>query len=215
MIKFFAAFVILCLNTYVYWYMGSEEVVPPRSHFADFPDQFGDWRCYNRETMDDAILANLRVTDYISCAFINSKKKDYAHLYIGYHERQTRDRESGRAAVIHPPEHCLPGSGWSVIDSQIVSIDGGTGGEAKRFVIAKGSGRSLVYFWYQSRGHVIARNFEKIMWMFLDRARRGRTDGSLVRFTIPVHHGDIETAEANFRDLVSYVTPLLPDYVPN
>jgi EpsI family protein len=215
MFKFLAAFIILCLNAYVYWYMGSEEVLPPRSQFAEFPDQFGDWRCVNRETMDEATVANLRVTDYISCAYVNSEKEDFTHLYIGYHQRQTRDRESGRAAVIHPPEHCLPGSGWDVIDSEIVPIDVGAGGEAKRFVIAKGNNRSLVYFWYHSRGHVIARNYQKIMWMFLDRARRGRTDGSLVRFTIPIRNGDFETAEAHFQEMAKAVTPLLSDYVPD
>jgi len=219
MVKFLAAFVILSLNTYVYWYLGSEEVIPQRSQFAEFPDRLGDWRCTNREIMDEAILKNLTVTDYISCSFVNSKIGDYTHLYIGYHERQTRDRESGRASVIHPPEHCLPGSGWDVIDSQIVPIEigggGGGSGEAKRFLIAKGNERALVYFWYHSRGHVIARSHEKIIWMFLDRARHGRTDGSLVRFTVPVRHGDIEAAEANFQEFASAVTPLLDDYVPN
>ena len=215
MFKFIAAFIILGLNGYVYWYMGSEEILPPRSQFAEFPNQFGDWRCLNRETMDDAILANLRVTDYISCAYINSEKEAFTHLYIGYHERQTRDRESGRAAVIHPPEHCLPGSGWDVIDSEIIPIDVGPGGEAKRFVIAKGNDRSLVYFWYHSRGHVIARNYQKIMWMFLDRARFGRTDGSLVRFTVPIEFGDEEAAEATFQEFARLVTPELTEFVPN
>jgi len=217
MFKFAAAFVVLGLNAYVYWYMGSDEVIPPRAEFSQFPDQFGDWRCYNRETMDEEIIANLSVTDYLSCVFIDSKKGVSAHLYIGYHERQTRDRKSGRAAVIHPPEHCLPGSGWDVIDSKIVPISVGRedGGEAKRFVIAKGNQRSLVYFWYHSRGHIIARNYEKIMWMFLDRARRGRTDGSLVRFTVPIQHGDVESAEASFQALAASVTPLLSDFIPN
>ncbi len=215
MIKFLAAFVILSLNTYVYWYMGSEEVIPPRSQFSEFPDQLGDWRCYNREMMKDEILANLQVTDYISCAFVNAEKKTFTHLYIGYHESQTRDRNSGRAAVIHPPEHCLPGSGWDVIDSRVVPIDVGSGGEAKRFVIAKGNQRALVYFWYHSRGHVIARGYQKILWMFLDRATRSRSDGSLVRFTIPIQHDDIESAEASFRALASAVTPLLSAYVPD
>ena len=215
MFKFFAAFAILSLNTYVYWYMGSKEVVPPRSQFAALPDQFGDWRCYNRETMDEKILENLNVTDYISCAYFNPEGTDFTHLYIGYHERQTRDRQSGKASAIHPPEHCLPGSGWDVIDSKIVRIDVGPGGEAKRFVIAKGNERSLVYFWYHSRGRMIARNYQKIMWVFLDRARYGRSDGSLVRFTIPVRHGNIEVAEANFQQLASAVIPLLPDYIPD
>jgi len=215
MFKFAAAFVILSLNAYVYWFMGSDEVLPPRSAFAEFPNDLGDWRCTDRETMDDKTLATLMVTDYISCAYIDSQREKVTHLYIGYHERQTRDRESGKATAIHPPEHCLPGSGWDIIDSQIVPIDVGPGGEAKRFVIAKGNERALVYFWYHSRGHVIARNHEKIMWMFVDRARRGRTDGSLVRFTIPIRNGDIETAEAQFRELANAAAPHLPDYVPN
>lgn len=214
-IKFLVAFAILGLNTYVYWYMGSEEVTPPRREFSEFPDQFGEWTCYKRETMERAVLLNLMVTDYISCTFINSLGTDAAGLYIGYHERQTRDRESGRAAVIHPPEHCLPGAGWDVVDSKIVPLNLGSGGEAKRFVIAKGNERSLVYFWYHSRGHVIARSYQKILWLFLDRARYGRTDGSLVRFTIPIHHGEVDVAEAHFREMFDAVTPLLHDYIPN
>ena len=215
MIKFLAAFIVLGLNAYVYWQMGSEEVIPPRITFSEFPDQLGDWRCNQRETMDDAVIGALVVTDYISCAYINPAKDNYTHLYIGYHERQTRDRESGRATAIHPPEHCLPGSGWDVIDSRIVPIDVGPAGEAKRFVIAKGNERALVYFWYHSRGRVLARNYQKIMWMFLDRALHGRTDGSLVRFTIPIRNGDIDAAETSFQELASAVTPLLQEYVPN
>ena len=217
MFKFAAAFVILALNTYVYWYMGRDEVIPPRVEFSQFPDQFGDRRCYNREVMDEEIVTTLGVTDYLSCAFIDPRKGDSTHLYIGYHERQTRDRKSGRAAVIHPPEHCLPGAGWDVIDSTIVPIGvGAVGeGEAKRFVIAKGNQRALVYFWYHSRGHIIARNYEKIMWMFLDRARRGRTDGSLIRFTVPIQHGDIKRAEDSFLELSNSVKPFLSDFIPN
>ncbi|MGY8736395.1 MAG: exosortase C-terminal domain/associated protein EpsI, partial [bacterium] len=125
------------------------------------------------------------------------------------------------ATAIHPPEHCLPGSGWDVIDSQVVPINflaeagAGPAGEAKRFIIAKGNQRSLVYFWYHSRGRVIARSHHKIFWMFLDRARLGRTDGSLVRFTVPIQFGDEEAAEATFQEFARTVTPLLSDYVPN
>ena len=51
--------------------------------------------------------------------------------------------------------------------------------------------------------------------MFLDRASSRRTDGSLVRFTIPIIRGDEERAEETFRDLVRQISPLLPAYVPN
>jgi EpsI family protein len=91
----------------------------------------------------------------------------------------------------------------------------GFGGEARRVIIAKGNSRNLVYFWYQSRGRVIARNHEKVLYMFLDRATKRRTDGSLVRFTIPVIHGDEAAAEQVFQSLAQSITPFLPDYIPN
>ncbi|MEE8166114.1 MAG: exosortase C-terminal domain/associated protein EpsI, partial [Myxococcota bacterium] len=182
---------------------------------SSFPDEVGGWRCSTRETFSDEVLRNLRVTDYLSCAFYGETRDQAAHLYIGYHERQSRDRRTGAASSIHPPEHCLPGSGWDVIESSIVPIDAGGGGEAKRFVIAKGNQRSLVYFWYHSRGRVIARSHEKILYMFLDQARMGRSDGSLVRFTIPIYNGDIEVAERTFEKFSQNVTPLLAGYVPD
>lgn len=218
MTKFVAALLFLAMNGYVYWYLGNEEVIPPRTHFVEFPDRIDGWQCSFRETIEEKILNNLRVTDYISCAFVEETSQSApraAHLYIGYHERQTRDRESGADTAIHPPEHCLPGSGWDVIDAQLVPIDVGPGGEAKRFVIAKGSQRSLVYFWYHSRGRVIAQSHHKILWMFLDRARTGRTDGSLVRFTVPIVNGDIESAQATFEEFAASITPMLPEFVPN
>ena len=215
MTKLLAAIAILGLNAYVFWYLGSDEVIPPRTPFAEFPDRVGEWRCLDREEMDEAIIENLKVTDYISCVFFKPTDNENIHLYVGYHQRQTRDRETGATSSIHPPEHCLPGSGWDVIGSKIVPIESGPGGEAKRFIIAKGNQRALVYFWYQSRGRVIARNYQKILWMFLDRARRGRTDGSLVRFTIPIQHGDVEAAEASFHEFEEQVVPLLPEFIPD
>lgn len=210
-----AAVVVLALNGYVYWYLGSAEVIPPRERFERFPNELAGWQCDRRETLDQKTINNLQVTDYLACNFTKPNTRTAAHLYVGYHQRQTRDRDSGKATAIHPPEHCLPGGGWDVIDSKIVPIEIGLGGEAKRFVIAKGNQRALVYFWYQSRGRVLARSHQKILYMFLDRARYGRTDGSLVRFTIPIEFGDEAAAEAIFQEFAGAVTPELPEFIPN
>jgi len=216
MTKLIVALFFLGLNGYVYWYMGNDEVIPPRTTFAEFPDHLGDWNCKKRDVLDDEILANLKLTDYVSCNFVNDAEQVAVHLYVSYHERQTRDRKTGEVGAIHPPEHCLPGSGWDVIDSKVVPIDFAIPGEAKRFVIAKGTQRALVYFWYQSNGRVVARNYFKILYMFLDRTLRSRTDGSLVRFTIPIGFDkNEEVADAEFKELASRVAPLLPEYVPN
>ncbi|MEZ4333564.1 MAG: EpsI family protein [Myxococcota bacterium] len=216
MTKLAVALLFLGLNGYVYWYMGSGEVIPPRAPFSKFPDTIGDWQCEEREALDPAVIDNLKLADYVSCSYASPSEPLPVHLYVSYHERQTRDRNTGEVGAIHPPEHCLPGSGWDVIDAKVIPIDLAIPGEAKRFVIAKGSHRAVVYFWYQSNGRVFARNYQKILWMFLDRTTRQRSDGSLVRFTIPIPlDGGEEAADTSFQDFAARVAPLLPDYVPN
>jgi EpsI family protein len=226
MTKAAVALAFIALNFYIYQYLATDEVIPARQPFAIFPLQLDDWTCTERERMSGRTLENLGASDYLLCHYSRPEPEGLVGVYIGYHETQVR-REGGGGGEnsIHPPEHCLPGSGWDIIDSAVVPIDiegmpeghGFRAGrrEAKRFVIAKGNARQLVYFWYQSRGRVLARNEDVILMRFWDRARSRRTDGSLIRFTVPIVRGDVEGAEENFREVASRMVPLLPEFVPN
>jgi EpsI family protein len=212
--KLIVALIFVALNFYTYRYFATEDTIPDRTEFVNFPMMVDEWRCGGNEVMGEDVINVLGVTDYLFCNWVSEESGQLANFYAGYHASQTRN-VGGKENLIHPPEHCLPGSGWDIIDSRIVPIEFGGGGEAKRVVVAKGNQRNLVYFWYQSRGRVLARNHEKVLYMFLDRAVEGRTDGSLIRFTVPIQHGDEEAAEQAFRSLAFAITPLLPDYVPN
>ncbi len=126
--------------------------------------------------------------------------------------------------MIHPPEHCLPGSGWAIIDAQrrALSFDGLPAGRglrdtapiAKRFVIAKGELRQLVYFWYQGQGRVFSANQDVILYRFWDHATRDRTVGALVRFTTPILRGQIDAAEDRFERFARAVVPALRPHIP-
>jgi len=217
--KTMAALLFLGLNFYVYNFFASGEVIPERRTFDAFPTSIEDWRCQRREHMDQDTLRNLGVTDYLLCNYVNSDRSSLVNVYVGYHATQVR-REGGGSGEnsIHPPEHCLPGSGWDIIDSRVVPLDLPglpQKGEAKRFLIAKGQGRQLVYFWYQSRGRILASNFDVVFYRFWDRAVLQRTDGSLVRFTVPVQRGDVDAAADTFRRFASDFVPKLVEYVPN
>ncbi len=212
--KLVVALLFIAANAYTFNYLATGDVIPPRSTFAEFPDDFDGWKCGDRGKMEQGVLDNLGVTDYIICRFSNEELGEYVDFYAGYHEKQERS-DSGRTTLIHPPEHCLPGSGWDIIETTIVPVDFGIPGEAKRVVIAKGSARSLVYFWYQSRGHVIGTNIGRLRHLFFDRALRNRTDGSLLRFTMPVYRGDFEQADKSFRRFAELVTKGLPQFIPN
>jgi hypothetical protein len=61
---------------------------------------------------------------------------------------------------------------------------------------------------------VIADDWQKIAYLSWDRARSGRTDGALVRFTVPILHKDEDAAERQIHELASEIVPHLAAYVP-
>ena len=220
MTKLLVALAFLGLNVYTYHWMANDSVIPPRDSFADFPNVLGEWRCLQREQLEEGVLANLGATDYLICNYTRGAG-DFVSVYIGYHETQIREEGGGSGEnSIHPPAHCLPGSGWDIVASRTVPLEiqglPATNPEVKRLVIAKGQRRQLVYYWYQSRGRIIAEDWQKIVYVGLDRAARGRTDGSLVRFTVPVRRetGGEMGADAAFADLAPRVLAILSDFVP-
>ncbi|NJK42646.1 MAG: hypothetical protein HC937_02920 [Aquincola sp.] len=60
MIKVLVALFFLGLNGYVYWYMGNQEVLPPRVAFSEFPNRLEGWQCDERDVLPREVLDNLR-----------------------------------------------------------------------------------------------------------------------------------------------------------
>ncbi len=215
----------LLLNLYIYHEFATDAVIPPRRSFDQFPLQQGEWNCKRPERMEPGIEQGLGVTDYHLCQWERVDADapgivPVVGLYIGYHQTQVREEGGGsNENSIHPPAHCLPGSGWDIIQLETVSVDlpglPQNPARVRRLQIAKGSARQLVYYWYQQGGRVIAEDWQKILYVGLDRARRSRTDGALVRFTVPIPDGDEAAAEAAFRELAPHVVAPLAAYVPN
>lgn len=220
MTKLAAGLLLLGLNFYTYYYLATDEARPERTSLAEFPLALSDWRCKAREPMTPEIERNLGVTDYLVCTFVREATRDVVGVYVGYHASQVR-REGGGSneTMIHPPAHCLPGSGWDIISSGKVDLElpglPASPARVNRLVIAKGNQRQLVYYWYQERGRVIAGDWRKIVDLFWDRALRSRTDGALIRFTAPIGRAGEGAAEEAVLELAREIAPRLPAYVPN
>jgi EpsI family protein len=220
MIKPLVVLAVLGTNFYVYQWFARDQLIPRREDFAGFPLVLEDWRCAGPETMDEKTLENLGASDYLICDYRRAGEPPVSVVvYVGYHETQVRDEGGGAGEnSIHPPKHCLPGSGWDIIGQEIVEVDlpglPERPARVNRLVIAKGEARQLVYYWYQTQGRVIAEDWRKIVYLSWDRARRQRTDGALVRFTTAIHQKDDAAAEQQLLSLAGAMMPLLPAYVP-
>ena len=84
-----------------------------------------------------------------------------------------------------------------------------------RYLIAKGTDRKLVLYWYWAHGRAVASEYWAKIYLVTDAIRMNRSDGSLVRLTTPM--APDETAEVAMQRLLPFVqdiVPLLNQYIP-
>lgn len=84
-----------------------------------------------------------------------------------------------------------------------------------RAVIVKSGQRQLVYYWFAERGQVIANEYYKKWLLFKDFVTSGRTDGALVRVSMPViDHRDIAQSDRRIREFIELAQAPLATYLP-
>lgn len=189
-------------------YLGEANV--NRKPLKDFPDRLGDWQKSSPDqTIDEPTMKVLRATDYVLRDY-RRPDGQIANFYVGYYATQRN------GASYHSPLNCLPGSGWTLSDPDTVTISlaDGTTFVANKYVIQNGQYKSLMIYWYQGRGRSVASEYWAKVFTVIDSVRVRRSDGALVRVTVPL--GDSEaTALESAKDLSAKATTAIKEFVPN
>ena len=186
------------------------EVFPPRLQLKQFPIQIGQWTGQDVPIEKD-VLDILRPSDYLLRVYQSQDRTPYIDLFIPYY----RSQRAGEAP--HSPQHCLPGSGWTPVENQHItlSIPGHVPFPVNRYLITKGDARQLVLYWFWAHDRGVASEYWAKYYLVKDAIRMNRSDGSLVRVTTPMYPG--ETADAAQQRLLPFITdivPLLNSYIP-
>jgi EpsI family protein len=188
------------------------DAAPARVPLLGLPMTIDDWKGRPSAPLDARVLAALGADDHLLRVYSNGAGQQ-AGLYIGFHASQRQ------GSSIHSPMNCLPGAGWQPISHGRLAIPDqrdaapGATAEVNHVIIQKGDARQVVLYWYQSQGRVVASEYSAKAYLFLDAARAGRSDASLVRIVTPI--GDGSGGEARARDAaVSFATSLLPRLAP-
>ena len=198
--------------------LSQAEPLVPRKSFAEFPLTIGD-RWQGKELgIEQAILDVLKLNDYMMRVYIpqelikdreNRKGLAPVYLYVGYYQSQRT------GATYHSPKNCLPGAGWQFVDSEQVPVmvPGGGAPIINKVMIQKGLDKQVILYWYQDRGRIIASEYWAKGFLVWDSMTRKRTDGSLVRISVPVGKSD-EQAFAEGLEFLRDMFPLLGQYLP-
>jgi len=189
-------------------YLGEAHVV--RKQLKDFPRQVGSWQQTGTDgLLDTETLKVLRASDYLLRDY-RSVDGRVANFYVGYYATQ-RD-----GATYHSPLNCLPGSGWIMSDPGRVMInrpDGSTFA-ANRYLIQNGDEKDLLVYWYQGRGRAVASEYWGKVYTVLDSVRLRRSDGAMVRVTVPVNKSEATALQIAI-DLAANAVIALPEFVPD
>jgi len=189
----------------------NEAPLPPHEPLPSFPRQLGPWTGTDvpipQETLDVLGAGDFLLRVYQDA----SVSQPYVDLFLAYFPSQ-------RAGdTIHSPRNCLPGAGWSPVESSriTVSLAGHAPFPVNRYIVAKGSERQLVFYWYWAHDRAVASEYCAKFYLVADSMRLNRSDGSLVRLTTSLDAG--ENPDIVQRRLLSFagaVVPLLNQYIP-
>jgi len=189
-------------------YLGEANV--DRKPLKDFPEQLGTWqKSKPDQIIDDETMKVLRASDYLLRDF-RSPDGRVANFYVGYYASQ-RDGSS-----YHSPLNCLPGSGWQLNnpDTVMIPLPDGRTFAANKYVIQNGDIKSLMIYWYEGRGRSIASEYWGKIYTVVDSVRLRRSDGALVRVTVPLDGSETAALESA-KDLATKGAAALGEFVPH
>jgi EpsI family protein len=198
---------------------GDEDRVPPSRPLSDMPMTI-DQRTAVDIPLDAETLAVLGKGIFLNRDYFPSPNAPVASpgdrapigLYIGYFPTQ----RTGQS--IHSPQHCLPGAGWTFVNSGVTEFTDTTGKaySVGDYLITDGNSNQEVLYWYQMHGRSIANDYKAKLYTLADSIRYGRTDAALVRIITPVLANETRD-EARNRAIAftQQIVPDLPEYVPN
>ena len=203
---------LLCATGVATYFVSTRhEAYPERMLFATFPTTLGEWRG-RPASLDTQTEQFLGLTDYVLSDYARHDGRS-VNLYVAYYASQ----KTGSSP--HSPSVCLPGNGWRITTLERTNYsnnDVSVSLPLNRVIIARGSDRQLVYYWFDERGMKIANEYWSKLYLLKDSLFKNRTDGALVRLTTPLYPGENESdADKRLQDFTNAVVPNLAGYLPS
>lgn len=203
---------VLVIQAVLFYNVSHGESIPLRQPLTAFPKQIASWTTVQEGVVDEKTNAVLRADDTLTRVYVDSGNQKMASLFIAYFQSQRQGQSP------HSPKHCMPGAGWSPVLSEPISFKVPNRPDpisVNKFILQKGSEKTLVLYWYQANQRVIASEYSAKVYLVWDALRYNRTDTALVRVIVPLNESITEQAatEAGV-SFIQSVFPNLGQYLP-
>lgn len=219
----------LCCALLVVHSLSQGELIPKKAPLAHFPLTIAGYWEGKELGLEEDVLKVLRLTEYIMRVYVPNPApvgkaqpvslperspgsglpaEGPVWLYVGYYASQRT------GATYHSPKNCLPGAGWQFVESTEMAVPVSNRSLlVNQVTIQKGLDRQVIVYWYHDRGRVIASEYWAKAYLVWDAATKRRSDGALVRISVPVTT-TVEAAQAQARLFLQDSWPLIVDFMP-
>ncbi len=151
--------------------------------------QIGAYSAVDNPPLGEDELNALKATSILSRTYRGAAFS--LDVFIAFYASQ-RAGES-----MHSPKHCLPGSGWEIWNYGRTDIPvKGRTFTINQYAIEREGQRKAVLYWYQSKGRIIASEYEGKILLAKDALLNRSTAGSIVRIIVPDDPAAIQAARA-------------------
>ncbi len=204
--------VILLLQAVLFYSASRGDSTSLAAPLVALSPNLGEFKLAQEGVVEPETLEVLKADDTLTRWYTDPSGAG-ANLFIAYFKTQ----RTGQSP--HSPKNCLPGSGFQPVESGTVDIPiGNETIHINRYLVSRGETESLVMYWYQSQGRVIADEFAAKFYLIADSIRKHRSDTALVRIVVPVRpssdgSGRVaaqKTAEAFLQSAYPAVKAFLP-----
>jgi EpsI family protein len=185
------------------------ENTPLPAPLTTFPAVLGHFHEIQEGVIDPDTREVLKADDLMSRVYADGASRQ--ELFIAYFKTQRQGQSP------HSPKNCLPGSGWQTVSEETGRVDVPVAGGSihiNQYVVSKGDAQSVVYYWYQSQGRVIADEFAAKFYLVSDSIRHHRSDTALVRVVVPIAQNQTKEAEKSGYEFIQTAYPVIRAFLP-
>src|SRR5579863_4217613 len=202
----YALTLVLVVQAVLFYNASHGETTPLAAPLSGFSPLVGSWNLQQVGVVDQDTQEILKADDILTRDYTGPE--GFANLFIAYFKTQRQGQSP------HSPKNCLPGSGWQPSETGRIDIPVNEGSiHVNQYVVSKGEAQSVVLYWYQSQGRVIADEFAAKFFLISDSIQHHRSDTALVRVEVPIFGGRTQEAEKVGTDFVQAFYPVVKAYL--
>lgn len=213
LLRFLAVTVLLVATAFaIAVHRRSPPFAPHSEKLGAFPIKVGEWQGRDIPMRADVLQMLGPDGDYLTRLYTRHDSPIWVDLYVAYFAKTYSEQG------FHSPKNCLPGSGWSFLESTYITmqVPGRAPWQVGRYIIANGAARDLVVYWYQAGSRKYASEYAGKFYSFRDAIHSNRTDSALVRIITPIGSAETpDSAAARAMGFAQQVAPALSRFVPD